>query len=363
MKHFLTWLKTGIGISGILTGIAMIIMGYSTCIPYKIPIYLSVSSILFPYISILAGFFILLTAFSKKWKMLIIQGILIISCISPLKHTFAWNFDKPYTKDSSFRVLSYNVMNFNYEHGKPEGFIRFVLQEDPDIICLQEFADRPEKDGYSLAQLTEKLKNYPYMDFQVHHETRYHSKIGICLFSKFPIEKIQPISYESRINSSCLYELNVHGKKLVIVNNHLESNGLSSMDLQIIKDYLTSFSRDLTPIFKDIMRDKIERAAKARMQQTTLIKKAIASAGEKYTLVCGDLNDTPLSPSLCSMREDLRDAFIGAGKGIGATHRFMKSGLRIDHLLHSESMIPYQFQVKKTPYSDHFPILCTFELK
>ena len=295
--------------------------------------------------------------------MLIFQGVLLISCITPLKNTFAWNFDTPHAKDSSFRVLSYNVMTFNYENGKPEGFIRFVLQEDPDIICLQEFSDRLEKDGYSLAQLTDKLKNYPYVDFQVHHETRYHSKIGICIFSKFPIEKIQPIFYESRVNSSCLYELNFHGKKLVIVNNHLESNGLSSMDLQIIKDYLTSFKKDLKPIFEDIMRDKIERASTARMQQTSLIKKAIASAGGKYTLVCGDMNDTPLSASLCSLREDLRDAFIGAGKGIGATHRFMKSGLRIDYLLHSESMISYQFQVKKHGYSDHFPILCTFELK
>jgi endonuclease/exonuclease/phosphatase family metal-dependent hydrolase len=135
------------------------------------------------------------------------------------------------------------------------------------------------------------------------------------------------------------------------------------MDIEIIKKYLTGFQSNLRPLLHDIVQKKIQRAATARLQQANLIKKTLSISKERYIIVLGDLNDPPLSPTLFSLRENLKDAFIGSGKGIGVTHHFFKSSLlRIDYMLHSNNITPFDFHVNKLPYSDHYPIICTFGL-
>ena len=312
--------KKVMGFSGVLFWIGMNVLGHSARIESPWGFYLQLGTLLFPYL-FLAGFcFLMFSALTNQWRFLLAQGLLLILCLHPIRQTFALNFPGNKLPENSLRVLSYNVLGFNLEGGRPDSLLAFIRKENPDIICFQEFTDRPSRYGFTLEEIQQKLPAYPYVDFQPHHTTRFQSRIGTCVFSKYPIVHTEPIEYTSRVNSSCQYLLQVRGKNLLLINNHLESNGLSSMDIHLIKEYLYSLDSNLFPIFKDILHGKLAKASQARQQEARLIRDILNHSDTPYQLVCGDLNDTPLSPTLSLLTSNLKDAFIGAGLGLGGTH-------------------------------------------
>jgi endonuclease/exonuclease/phosphatase family metal-dependent hydrolase len=77
-------------------------------------------------------------------------------------------------------------------------------------------------------------------------------------------------------------------------------------------------------------------------------------------ILCGDLNDTPLSYAYNTIISNLNDSFSESGKGIGQS--FVKiPALRIDYILHNELFKSYNYTQHKQQLSDHYAVSC--ELK
>lgn len=355
-------LKFLISFGTISSGLVMFLVGYFGITASAQQSYYTLVAIFFPYLVFVAGFFWVLSSFTRQWKILILQTCFFAISAPMLLHTFSFHLKREAAPAGSIQVMSINVDGFDVEDGKPIGLIDYIHKRAPDIICFQEFMVRPEQYGFTLQQLAEQLSEYPFYDFQVHQTTRFDSGVGIAIFSKFPITGVDPIEYTSRVNSSCLYHIDIHGKKLILVNNHLESNGLSDMDMQLIRGFLKDFRWDYKPLVDQIVDEKIRKASIARMEQVRIVMKHSEAAGGEYVLICGDMNDTPLSPTLRLFRLKYLDSFRQAGIGLGATHRLMHSGLRIDYILHSSNIIPYQYEVGKEYFSDHYPVMCHFFL-
>jgi len=315
-----------------------------------------------PFVVYPAVFLWVIALLIRHWWTLGVQTLFFVAALPALMHTFAFHPFSPRHGVASFTVMTYNADGFNEEDGKPVALLDYIRQEHPDIICFQEFTVRPEQHGYSLETFIRELPEYPYYHFHPHHTTPLLSSSGTAVFSRYPITRTEPVAYESRINSSCLYELDVEGRPLTLINNHLESNGLSDVDLHVLRSFFKLLRWEMKPLVDEIFNGKMRKAAVRRMEQARLVVEA-ASSAKSPVLICGDLNDTPLSPTMRFLRKSYRDAFPSAGFGLGATHRVARSGLRIDYFLHSPSLIASGYRTGKVYFSDHYPVMCTFRFR
>ena len=73
-------------------------------------------------------------------------------------------------------------------------------------------------------------------------------------------------------------------------------------------------------------------------------------------IMCGDFNDTPLSYAYKKISNDLKDAFVYAGYGLGNTYSGNLPPVRIDFILHSPSFNSHEFKVHGILLSDHYPV-------
>lgn len=360
MKQIVTLLKALIFLGTLFSGLAMMVTGIAGITAKVQHTYITLAAIAFPFLAWGAALFWFLSLITLQWKSLLFQTLCFALSMPMLLHTFGFHLMQPRESAGSFRVMSYNVSGFNEQEGKPAEMLQYIRSKEPDILCFQEFSARPEKYGYTLQQICDSLPEYRYYHFHTHHTTRFNSGVGTAIFSKYPITSVEPIPYESRINSSCLYRISIQGKSVTLINNHLESNGLSEMDIHFIRKLIKNFRLDYIQLVDDIVKEKIAVAAQKRLSQARQITEIAKQSGGDYVILCGDINDTPLSPTLRLLREHYSDAFVKAGKGMGATHRMVRSGLRIDYLLHSSTLIPHRFETEKVYFSDHYPAFCSF---
>jgi len=184
----------------------------------------------------------------------------------------------------------------------------------------------------------------------------------IVLLSKYPVLWQDTIPYGSSSNQRVAYMLDIKGTNTLVVNNHFESNGLSSGDKEG---------------FKTLVKGKL-KTGEAKRQSVHLITKlgnvstrrapqaeTVARYVKKYldkkvpVILCGDFNDSPLSYTHRTIAKELNDCFVESGNGPGISYH--KSGMyfRIDHIFCSDDFESYGAKVDNSvTTSDHYPIYC-----
>ena len=105
--------------------------------------------------------------------------------------------------------------------------------------------------------------------------------------------------------------------------------------------------------------------AKRSIQADSLarhIQKAMGDGPMPRTIiVCGDFNDSPISYSHYRVSRLLKDAYTESGNGFGFSYNRNKMFFRIDHILASPNLKPYQCKVDRSiKESDHYPIYSYF---
>ena len=79
---------------------------------------------------------------------------------------------------------------------------------------------------------------------------------------------------------------------------------------------------------------------------------------KKPVVVCGDLNDSPISYSCHRLSSRLKSAFRQSGNGLGLSYNQKGFYFRIDHIFVSDYWQTYETHVDKTvPWSDHYPMI------
>ncbi|MBL4655878.1 MAG: hypothetical protein JKY33_08665 [Bacteroidia bacterium] len=76
--------------------------------------------------------------------------------------------------------------------------------------------------------------------------------------------------------------------------------------------------------------------------------------------MCGDFNDTPSSYAYEQISKHLTDNFDKGNFGLGATYAG-ELPIRIDYILNSKSITATKQQIIKEKFSDHYPLVCSFE--
>jgi Metal-dependent hydrolase len=350
----------------VLTLTVLLLSSFSDYISPLQSVAFSYLGLFFPFIVAGNGLLFLFWIVVKKWKVVLSNLLVFLLCSSSIQTYFPINKKTENIPENCIKLLSYNVMRFGWvkkdERDNPNKILQYIKESNADIVCLQEYGESAKKSRLTHEQIQNALKDYPYS--HIHHlKFPYKEEIfGLAIFSKFPILSIRKVPYDSNFNGSFIAELDINGKRVTVINNHLESNKLSQeersdyyrltqdMDSQSLNSFTKMMSKRLTPAFK------------IRAQQAQLISEEIKGEKNPYIIVCGDFNDTPISYARHKIKGNLRDAFVDSGSGLGITYNKYRFLFRIDYILHSKNIRSYNCTVGSLKDSDHYPISCYLQL-
>ncbi|MDR1764303.1 MAG: endonuclease/exonuclease/phosphatase family protein [Dysgonamonadaceae bacterium] len=359
------------GIVSIINAVALGILLLSAFSDYVSPLRFLPAAYLglfFPFILLGNLLFFIFLIIIRKWKQVLLSLAVFLICSSSIFTYFPIHFKKEEPPKTAIKLLTYNVMHFEWmtknKVTNKNDLLEYISKSDADIICLQEYGVYTNNNATHLTENEVKtaLKKLPYYEFiQIYGFPG--GKLGMAIFSKYPILSVERINYTSTYNGSFAVEINVRGKRLTLINNHLESNKLTGEDkddyLKITKD-IDSQTLD---VLKKILYYRLGPAYKIRAKQAQLISDYIAKNKNKYIVVCGDFNDTPISYSRHKVKGKLKDAFVETGNGAGITYNKNRFLFRIDYILHSDNIKAYKAGVGNLRSSDHYPLWCYLDMQ
>ncbi len=322
----------------------------------------------FPVFWILNFVLFLCLLIRRKWMLLIPLLAIVVSC----KH---WNntfrikgqkIDDLTQLEQPITIMSYNTRMFDfYRHsnfeGAPDEIFNYILQQDADIICFQEYYTSLKRDEYSPTAIIARFRKYGHRTIEYLRTHRGNTGYGLAVFSKYPIVNQGAIRFENSLNLAIYSDININGKVVRVFNNHLESIGFQDHDLSFLDSLDFRMSNTQRQGLWKISR-KITRALKSRADQAESIAKHINNSPYPV-IVCGDFNDTSVSYVYRTVKGNLKDSFSESGIGFGGTYNGRLPSFRIDYILHDQKFEAYNFRVLPFYYSDHFPIITTLDLK
>jgi len=333
-------------------------------------VFFSYLGLFFPFILIGNIAILIVWLLFKQLKPALINFIAICICGSAIYTYCPMHAKTKEIPSDAIKLLTYNVMYFNVlkkdapGSDPPNKILKYIKESDADIVCLQEFGVAGGGTGFlGLQYIINTLNKYPYY-YIPSAQYPYRSRLSnLAFFSKFPIVSSRKVSFESDYNEAFVVELDIRGKRVTLINNHLESNKLTEKErsnyYQLTKDPDTQSLDALT----QIITKRLTPAFKARADQADMISQTIKENKNPYIIVCGDFNDTPISYARYKIKGDLRDAFVDSGFGLGITYNTHRFLFRIDYILHSNNIKSYNCTVGKLNSSDHYPLWCYFQLK
>ena len=341
----------------IMCSIAQLACAYSIYLnPIHFPNW-SWLGLLFPIPLIANICFVMIWVFINK-KYILISLFAILCCTPQIRTYCPINiFQTPPNKQNHIKILSYNVMYFDFIHHKEDlkdnEAMQYILNSDADIICLQ------EAKYYDKTKLISLLKTkYDYVYKVVKSST------SICVASRLPVVDTLSIKISDYSNQCFISKILLNGDTLTLLNNHLESYKLTNNDKQKYKDIFHNLSRQqhAKSIKKNFshLEKKLVKANQIRAIQADMIDDYIAHCTTKYIIACGDFNDCSLSYVHQRLTNHLNDAYTISGNGPGLSYHRSGMYFRIDNILVSDTFHPFKATIDKSiTLSDHYPIFCT----
>lgn len=304
--------------------------------PESIPL-LSVMSLAVPLIVFIHIGFVLywwLVGFKRQFLLSFFCLLLAVG-FSYFPYKFK---DRTVVSGNSISVMSYNVRIFNrYDWIKdpevPEKIIRFIHENNPDILALQEYAPREATvSGY---------------DYKFEEVKGLRSTYGMSIFSKYPIVRTGNLDFENSTNNAIFIDVVMSNDTVRIYNVHLESFGIKTDSLNI------------SGINEKDSRRLINRLKSSFVKQQAQVEKLKEHQFScPYPIIlCGDFNNTQYSWAYRNLKLDLKDSFVQAGKGFGKTYPFNGYPLRIDFVLSDSRFKVNEHRNFEIGLSDHEPIL------
>ncbi|MCX6248981.1 MAG: endonuclease/exonuclease/phosphatase family protein [Bacteroidetes bacterium] len=324
----------------------------------------------YPFLLALNLFFVLL--WLLFWKRFIWISIIVISL--GINHILSIvQYRKPSTQaiaSGGIKIISYNVHSLYeihqpHEKGKARGRMLskvtdFLVQQNPDILCIQEFFLRSEDSLKVLQKFTGGLHtNYSFIKNYV--EIKDKRKIfAIATFSRFPIVAVGHLRISKR-NIFAVYTDLAIGKDTVrVFNIHLESIRFGKNDYSFYAQ-LTDQAKEPDDNFdlgegSFIIFSKLRKAFEIRAKQVDILKENIKNS-HFPVIICGDFNDTPASYTYQQMTSGFHDSFCNAGTGfLGSTYAGSFPSFRIDYILYDDAFSAYNYSRNSVNLSDHYPI-------
>jgi len=296
---------------------------------------ISLLSLVVSPLIILNLLFVLYWLFKLKRKIIYSLVVLVIAHFH-FGSFFQISSEENYSEtEKSLTVLSYNVHLFNAYEENPqpkvvaETFSELISSQQPDVICIQEFYANNEVD----------FSAYPYQFIYF----RGKADLGHAIFSKYPLVNEGSFDFKNS-NNNALYADVVKGKDTIRVYNlHLQSLGIVPSISSLQEEDQERFRKRTSYAF-----------IKQQEQVENILKHKESSLYP--VILCGDFNNTPFSYVYHTLSNNLSDAFVEKGNGIGTTYLFDSYPTRVDYILTSDELKIMKFENIKNTFSDHYPV-------
>lgn len=317
----------------------------------------------FPVLAVLQFAFLIVFLILRS-KAAVFPVLVILAIWTPLIHTFQLpgSSGKEDAANNPVKVMTYNVRLFDLfgwskQPDASAGIFKYVSDNKPDILCLQEFLIQ-DAGKFPLSRIRSEFGflPYEYIEFNWITQNRKH---GLAIFSRYPIIGSGHEHFQDTHNMFTYADIKIGNDTIRVYNNHLESIHFDRDEFRWIDDQ-TDDQRIPGDKISGIMK-RMKSAYVKRAGQSVIVNKHIRQSPFKV-IVCGDFNDTPVSFATHKIRSGLYDSFRSGGKGTGITFPNMKAPLRIDYILHSKEMASSGFTIGKVRYSDHRPVSCSIRI-
>ncbi len=307
----------------------------------------------YPYLLIINLCFLGMWCWGKKKQLFIPLAAILIGWF-PFQRFFGVHyFSDPPSGEKKISVITYNIHNVNINvEGRGEAFIDWMENNQPDILCLQEFSP-----WYWRRYFPDFYKKFPI------NTVKNHERIAI--FSKHPIIKRGYIDDQDQHNVQwAVYaDINIEGRTIRAISTHLQSNRVSGIT-ENLDDHVNMNDLDNAQNWntvKSLARSLRENAIR-RAEQARILDDFIRQSPHPVIL-CGDFNDPPETYTYRRAGRHVRDAFASAGTGWGVTYQGTVPLLRIDYIFSSPSLPPSNCFVLDGNISDHRPVRAEFVLE
>ena len=266
----------------------------------------------------------------------------------------------PKSSANFLRLMTYNVHNFkkfgatNDEFTKDQ-ILNIIRQEQPDILCIQEFFTR-KKGDYNFIKLIKEIMETNYYYFEPNTDNGYET-IGLAIFSKFPIKNKGVIRFKNTHGNEALFaDIEFNKEPVRIYNVHFQSINFKPEDYKYIKEITKE--RDVESSRR--IGSRLKRAFLKRSEQVKVLKEHTKNNSIPY-MVAGDFNDTPVSYTVNSMAEGLKNCFREKGSGFGITYNGAFPNFQIDYILVSKTIDVKNYLIIDKKISDHYAVRSDLE--
>ena len=314
--------------------------------------YLTIFSLAFLPLSAVCALFAVMALLRRSSSL----GLLVLALI-PAALLFGRFWQKksnPAPEDGSIKIVSYNVGLFSMGGGKTDreattaAAMAFLRDQDADIVCLQEVFI-PYKQDF------EKYFRRFFPDYNIVYFTRMRGSgnAGNVTLSRYPVLSKGRLEFENSTNMAVYADVDMEGVPLRIYNCHLESYNITP----------SKFAKSVSDeVVLEENSKKMRHSILNRPSQVKAIENDMASCRYR-SLVLGDFNDNPVSYTYTRLKRGRKDSFVEAGSGFGATYRSFRPFLRIDFILSPGDIVARTSRVLKADFSDHYPLVATYDLK
>lgn len=340
----------------ILIALGLLLTGYAGVLsPVKFGI-MALAGYAFPFFLLLTLASLVFTTLYHK-RHLPIPVLALLAAYQPVTLYVPFHATQE-VPDDAITILSYNTHSWgtsDLPEGEPkdgEKVIRYIADSGADIVCLQESSEM-----YSVQENRKKYlaEKYPYVESE---SDTSHAQLTVL--SRYPIKKVEYIDHSRSGNGSTAYWIDVKGKELIVVNNHLLSTGLSIEQREEFSDMVHGKNRPGRQVSKNIIKQLLT-ASRQRAPQAEAVASFIRlhrrADGGTPIIVCGDFNDIPQSYTHHVIAASLTDCYQSTARGMGYSFSRYGMRVRIDNVLCTKDITPYNFRVDDgIAASDHYPI-------
>lgn len=306
-------------------------------------------------------FYFILYALSLKW-LCVVSLIPILLNFHNIKAVLNYaKVDKPVAGD--IKVLTYNVNLFDYYQfrnevfgGAKEYILDFLQEENPDIVCFQEYLETTSADFRVNEFITEHLH------LKYHTQAKCNTKLcyGTIIYSKYPILNEGVVVFPEKGVNDCIYaDLLINQDTVRVYNFHLQSIKFNKEDEIFYDEFANNKKVEVQQVKNGMkkMLSKMKIAYQKRAPQAKVVAEHVAKSPYP-AIVCGDMNDTPPSFAYHQLAKKLADSYDEKGFGFGSTYHGLFPSFRIDYIFHSKPAIQtIQSEVLRVDFSDHYPVI------
>ncbi len=271
----------------------------------------------------------------------------------------------------TFRLMTFNSLHLadtTQRDAPGNRAIKFLTESGADIICLQElvnFEDPTEIHHWSRGLIDSLYAAYPYRAAGLGAYAH-----DLKILSKYPVKAV-PVKCKAKEDDDywktyrrwALFEVDINGFKLPIVDFHMTSYSLTDTEREVVTEIrgVTTAKRSYREFRYEIF-PKLGEAFRTRAKN---VEEMISTTeGITPLIACGDFNDVAGSWSYRLMRNaGFQDAYSETSFGPTNTFNQFLFLFHIDQIFYRGNQLrALKTKRHRINTSDHYPIEATFEI-